>query len=394
MKNKLIIFAIIFLFTGCYNYREINNLAITTAVGIDKEENQYVLTIQVVNIQKAGSKSSGSSDEAKFITYETRGNSLQEAFRKIVLESPKRIYGNHLQLLVIGEEVAKEGISQIFDFFMRNTESRKQFQMILARESTAKDILKVLTPLETLNSRNIIDSIKSDSKYLGLTEEITFEQQVKTYHNGKKDIIMTSIKVIGDVEETETTETLKETTPDARLVLSDIAVFRKDKLQGYLTEKESIATSFLNNKIGNTIVSFECEQNKYITLEIMKPKTEINFEESENKIKINIESKGNINELDCVMDLNDVKTISQIEDIASEEIKEYITDVLDKTRNELKVDSFGFLDLIYKSNPQYSYSLMENWYDKYLQELQLEVNVDLALSGKGNIITVIPNEED
>ena len=94
------------------------------------------------------------------------------------------------------------------------------------------------------------------------------------------------------------------------------------------------------------------------------------------------------------MDLNDVKTISQIEDIASEEIKEYITDVLDKTRNELKVDSFGFLDLIYKSNPQYSYSLMENWYDKYLQELQLEVNVDLALSGKGNIITVIPNEED
>ena len=168
MKNKIIFLVVIFLFTGCYNYREINNLAITTAIGIDKKDEKYLLTIQVVNTQKAVSKTSGSSDETKFIIYETEGESLQEALRRIVLESPRRLYGNHLQLLVIGEEVAKEGISQIFDFFMRNPESRKQFQMVLAYNSSAKDILTISTTLETLNQ---MEAMMRKKHYKGFLKE-------------------------------------------------------------------------------------------------------------------------------------------------------------------------------------------------------------------------------
>lgn len=391
MKNKIIFLLIIFLFTGCYNYREINNLAITTAIGIDKEDDDFLLTIQVVNIQKEGSQASGSSNETKFITYETRGKSIYEAIRSIILESPKMVYGSHLQLIVIGEEVAKEGISQIFDFFMRNPESRKQFQLVLARDSKAKDILKVLTPFETLNSRNIIDSINSDAKYLGVAEKINFEEQVKTYLNGKKDMMMTSIKLVGNPEESETTEALKETSPKTRLLLSGIGVFRKDKLQGYLTEDESIAAGFLNNTINNSVIKFECEKDKYITINVMKPKTEIEFDNK--KIKIKVKTDGSINEVDCNIDLNDYKQISKIEDMATKEITKNINNLLNTTK-ELKVDSFGFLDLIYKTNPKYSYKLMDNWYDKYLQELNIELEVDAVLTGKGNIITVIPNEEN
>ena len=394
MKNKIIFLVVIFLFTGCYNYREINNLAITTAIGIDKKDEKYLLTIQVVNTQKAVSKTSGSSDETKFIIYETEGESLQEALRRIVLESPRRLYGNHLQLLVIGEEVAKEGISQIFDFFMRNPESRKQFQMVLAYNSSAKDILTISTTLETLNSRNIVESINSDLKYFGVTEKVVFEEDVKKYLSGKQDIVMTSVSVVGDPSESDTTETLKETEPKSKLVLNGLGVFRKDKLQGYLTENESMTAGLLNNTTNNTILDFACEQNKYITIEVKQPKSETSFNQNENKITIDVKLKGSINEIDCDMDLNDPKNISKIEDMAKEKIKTDITQLLNKTRNDLKVDPFGFLDLIYKSNPKYSYSLMENWYDKYLQELEIELNVDLTLRGKGNIITVIPNEEN
>lgn len=394
MKNKIIFLVVIFLFTGCYNYREINNLAITTAIGIDKKDEKYLLTIQVVNTQKAVSKTSGSSDETKFIIYETEGESLQETLRRIVLESPRRLYGNHLQLLVIGEEVAKEGISQIFDFFMRNPESRKQFQMVLAYNSSAKDILTISTTLETLNSRNIVESINSDSKYFGVTEKVVFEEDVKKYLSGKQDIVMTSVSVVGDPSESDTTETLKETEPKSKLVLNGLGVFKKDKLQGYLTENESMAAGLLNNTTNNTILDFACEQNKYITIEVKQSKSETSFNQNENKITIDVKLKGSINEIDCDMDLNDPKNISKIEDMAKEKIKTDITQLLNKTRNNLKVDPFGFLDLIYKSNPKYSYSLMENWYDKYLQELEIELNVDLTLRGKGNIITVIPNEEN
>ena len=201
MKHKIIFILLIFLFTGCYNYRELNNLAITSAVGIDKKDGKYYVTTQVINTQKMGSDSTSIGSQSKFVLYETSGDTLQEELRQIVLESPKRIYANHLQLIIVGEEVAKEGVSQIFDFFMRNPESRKQYQMIIARDTTANNILKVLTPLETLSSKNMLDSIQADSKYLGVSEKITFEDQVKTYLNNKIDMFATTIIIEGNLEE-------------------------------------------------------------------------------------------------------------------------------------------------------------------------------------------------
>ena len=35
--KKLLIIPLIFLLTGCWNYRELNQLAITTGIAVDKE---------------------------------------------------------------------------------------------------------------------------------------------------------------------------------------------------------------------------------------------------------------------------------------------------------------------------------------------------------------------
>ena len=394
MKHKIIFILLIFLFTGCYNYRELNNLAITSAVGIDKKDGKYYVTTQVINTQKMGSDSTSIGSQSKFVLYETSGDTLQEAFRQIVLESPKRIYANHLQLIIVGEEVAKEGVSQIFDFFMRNPESRKQYQMIIARDTTANNILKVLTPLETLSSKNMLDSIQADSKYLGVSEKITFEDQVKTYLNNKIDMFATTIIIEGNLEEGKNTDILKESNPSTKLKINNLAVFREDKLQGYLTEKESIAASFLNNTITNTIITFKCDENKYISTEIMNPKTDFEFEKDKLKVKIKVSAEGNINEVDCDLKISEPKVISDIERMTQEQIKQSIIETINKVNKEYKSDTFGFLDKIYKSNPKYSYKIQDNWFNENLQKLDVQVDVNVSLKGKGNIIMVVPNEEN
>ena len=102
------------MLTGCYNYRELNDLAITTAFGIDKDENGYKMTFQVVNTKKSSSQDNDSGNP-KIIIYEQTGKTTQEAARKIILESPKRVYANHVVLLVIDENIAKEGIENVLD---------------------------------------------------------------------------------------------------------------------------------------------------------------------------------------------------------------------------------------------------------------------------------------
>ena len=42
--KKLILIPIILLLTGCWNYNELNNLAICTGIAIDKNENNYEIS--------------------------------------------------------------------------------------------------------------------------------------------------------------------------------------------------------------------------------------------------------------------------------------------------------------------------------------------------------------
>ena len=99
MKKILILILISCLLTGCYNHRELNDLAIVSAIAIDYTDDKFNLTIQVVNPKKQQDASSAS--EPDFIVYESSSKTLQEGFRKIINTSPNRIYGSHMQVLVI-----------------------------------------------------------------------------------------------------------------------------------------------------------------------------------------------------------------------------------------------------------------------------------------------------
>ena len=70
-----IILPIIFL-TGCWSSREINSLAITVCIGIDKTEDGYLLTQQIINPKAIASKKA--TNEAPVIIYSETGMDLFE----------------------------------------------------------------------------------------------------------------------------------------------------------------------------------------------------------------------------------------------------------------------------------------------------------------------------
>ena len=106
MKIKMLIIFVL-LFCGCYNYRELNTLGITSAIGVDKEGENYKVTVQIVNTQKVGSDTNSVGNQTKFLTFSSTGKTVQEAVRNIISESPRRLYINHVELLIIGEELVK-----------------------------------------------------------------------------------------------------------------------------------------------------------------------------------------------------------------------------------------------------------------------------------------------
>ena len=391
MKNvKFLIFIpLIFLLSGCYNYRELNELAIVSAIGISKTDDEYKLTTQVMNTKKTGQDNNSSGEQPKFVTYNSKGKTIQKALRNVVFESPRRLYLNHMQLLIIDEDLAKDGIHDILDWFARDSESRKQFYVLISKNS--EDVLNTLTILDTLNSQKITNTLKTDNRFLGISELTTFEKILKVYMNKNQEIILPTIKVTGDPKNGKTDKNLKSSDPKSKLIIKPMAVFKNDKLIGYLNEKQSQSLNFIKNNINSTLIEAKCPNNKYIVSEIIKTKTELKpITKSKNpQLIINIKGKGNINEITCDYDLEKNKNIKKIENYINNSIKNSIKSSIKTINQKYNSDIYGFGNLFYKNNPQYYYKY---WNKNSLKNLNIKINVDIKLIEKGNILKVIKNE--
>ena len=132
MRKIIILLIPIFFLTGCYDYRELSDLAIITAVSIDKVDDNLEVTIQVVNPKKE--QDTTSTNEPDFVTYTSYAKTVQEALRKVVNDSPAKLYASHMELLVISEEVAKNYLNEILDFFSRDPEPRSEINIFIAKK--------------------------------------------------------------------------------------------------------------------------------------------------------------------------------------------------------------------------------------------------------------------
>ena len=381
----------IFLFTGCFNYRELNEIAIASAIGLDKTSDGYIVTIQVMNTKKA-SETGTSNDQPKFITFTTTGVTLQDAIRESILDSSRRIYPNHVQILIIGEDLAKSGISDVLDMFFRSVEFRKQTSVLIAKDSTAEEILNVVTPLESLNSKNIKDGLSVDSKYLGIGDTVSFEDLVGTFIDSNKEIVLPTVSITGTKSEGEKIENIETSDPSVRLIKSSLAIFKDDHLVGFLDNKQSMDLNFVRNKINNTILTYECGDNKYLSSEIMSNKTSVEFLESPLKAQIKINSILNINEITCDIDLEDPVVIDEIEADLEEELKNDVYNTIKYIIEEYNSDVFGFRDFLYKNKTKYYEEIKDDWYDSIFPNMDIDVDVDFNLTGKGNALKVITRD--
>lgn len=383
------LFLSVFFFGGCYNYRELNEIAITSAIGVSKNGENYVVTVQVINTQKVEER----GEQPQFIIYKQEGKSLQYAFRKIILEAPRRLFVNHNLLLIIDENLAKEGIQDVLDLFARDTEFRKQFIVVVSKNASDEDILETQTPLEILNAKSIRDSISADLNYLGVSKEITLELLLENYLNDKEQIALPTVRMTGNSKVGEQDENLKNTDTEVRVIVDSFAVFKEDKLVGYLDLEQSIASNYINDEIKNSIISYQCGESKYTAIEIIKNKTEINWIKNEPKFKISIQAQGNINEIHCEIDLTKESEIKRLEKEAEQVLKENIETTLKLVKEEYNSDIFGFGEILYKTNPKYFYELKEKTNDEIMSSLDFEVDIDVQLLAKGNLVKVIENEK-
>ena len=370
---------ILLLSSGCYNYKEINEMAIVSSIGIDKDDknDKYIVSAQIMN-----SKESEDSQDSQIIVYTKEGDTIHEALRNITLESPRKLYGNHLSKIVLSEEVAKEGINNVLDIFNRLSEVRNEFIITVVKDNKASDVLKVLTSTETIPAEYVKLSLKIADETSSLTYTTKLDEFISLYLKKGIDPVVPVLKIDKKSKKGTTTDNIATTNPMSKIVIENLAVTNKGKLETYLKNEEVIGYNFLRNQIQQMIIPVKCDdKNNYASIAVLKNKTKSNASKKDNKyiINFNINSEAIITEYNCEGNLKNEKVIEKLEKDTEKKINKYIKKSLDKQK-DTKWKFLGLERIIYL-DPKYK---NEDYSVKY--------NVKVNLVRKGEIRNSIKGE--
>ena len=284
---------------------------------------------------------------------------------------------------MVSEELAKNGLKDSLDYLIREPESTKRFYLIVAIKSDAKDVLQIVSPLESFPSQSISIAISFSKESQAVTSNIPYSSFIEKLVQKGIEPVLPSIEIKGNIEEGKSKKALEETSPKTYLKLSNLVLFKKDKLVHIADEEESYGINIINDNVDETLVKINCNNSEeYINIQLSNVKS--NKKYKNNKIILNIKSNADIQENNCDIDLEDNKNISYIKEETEKKVKKIVEDSIELAK-KYKTDIFGFGNVIYKHNPNYFDSIYKDWNDEEFIKLNIDTNIEIKLEDKGSL---------
>lgn len=386
--TKVLLFTLFLtLLTGCWSRKELNDLGIVSGMAIDKAQNgRYELTVQMVAPGEVASQKGGGT-QVPVTTYSISATSLMEAARKMTTEAPRRLYFPHLRILIIGKELADEGISKVLDFVSRDHEFRTDFYIVVAKEGKASKYLDIMTPIEKIPAQQMFTKLETSEKVWAPTSAVKLNDLVSALVSPGRNPILTGIEIVGDVEKGSSKENTNRINPEARIVYRDIALFNKDKLVGWFNPDESKGYNYIVDKVKQTAGDIPCPGKKgKVVVEIIRSKTKLKgkVENGVPSIEVKVDEEGNVAEVECKdIDLTKTETISQLEKESNEKVEKVVNDAISKAKG-LGTDVFGFGEAIHRADPKYWKTVEKDW-NKAFKDVKVQVKADVKLRRTGTI---------
>ncbi|MBR1884057.1 MAG: Ger(x)C family spore germination C-terminal domain-containing protein [Clostridia bacterium] len=168
---------------------------------------------------------------------------------------------------------------------------------------------------------------------------------------------------------------------ESKVLVSNVAYFKEEKMEGYLTEDEAKVYNIISNDIKNSIIVTKIE-DKDAAFEIVdsKCKTKLDMLDNSFKININAEIKANLSEIKMKIDTNKIENIEKLENALKIKIEEMINSYVDNMVHKYKADISGFGEMLYK---KYGNKFEQNSSD-YLDRLDFDVEVKVKIENEGS----------
>lgn len=378
--RKIIIAIIIVVLTislsGCKKL-DINQLYYVTAIGIDKADDGVRITVQVINPDVMSMQPRQISP---FTVMTSEGKTVLEALRKLSSLSSNRLFSTHIQILLFGEEAAKDGIEKYMNIFFTDHETQHQYDILVVMNQTAEDTLKILTADRYVSSLSIELKLINYIQVYGASIEMSAKHLINDLRTEGVELSLPGIKVIGDPKDGASEDNVTTPDPKTYIVMGPISVFKGDKLIGWLSEKESLAYSFIMGEIKSTVIPVEIESNRWVSCEVHKSTSKIKLEIKDNKPIYNIDISANVTIAEDTSGniQSDLQYINNVKNKFNQELVKMIEDCLKKLQQDFNSDTLKLGVMIYRKDPKYWKSISQN-YDEIFRNLDIQVNINTEI---------------
>ncbi|MDQ1913935.1 Ger(x)C family spore germination protein [Paenibacillus sp. GD4] len=372
--------------TGCWNRRELNEVAIALALGLDKVEGGYAISVQIVNPGEIAPKDRGGKG-IPVQTYTETGKTVFEALRRMTTKSPRKMLMSHLRVVIFGEELAKEGIKGTIDFLSRDHELRANFAILVSKGYSAERILRVYTiPQEVIPGNKIYKSLDAVERSWAAAKKVTLDELLEDLTKEGKQPSLTGVTLSGhagpgNIETRENVEQIKMIT---NIKLFQLAAFKGDKLIGWLTEEESKGYNYILGHVNNSVGQIPCPNGGQLAMEFIRAKSNVKgaFRQGKPSIAVNIQLEENIGDASCAIDLTKTETIEELEKRSEEVIRGYAASAVRKAQKVFQSDILGFGDVLSKTDPQAWKPYAKDW-DREFRNLEVNIQVDAKIRRLG-----------
>lgn len=378
MKKVILLIFLTFICTGCYNYKELNELGIVSAMGISKDGDLYNLDIQLLNV--LDSEKSG-LNKSPITVISGQGETIFEAARSMNRKTSKVFFLADVDYVFLDQSVLNDGLDEIIDFLIRDTRLSLNFLVVTSTENKSLDILSSISHFDTNSANNLYDAIMNSETRYGGINSLHVRELINNYYAKGKYTIFPNV-YIKDTRKSSENDSLEDSKSESYVEVKNM-VFFKDKEAIELTDEETKGVNFLRNKIKNATLTIECDGG-YFTIETLESKMKL-------KSKLNIDQlnvKGSVGAeivyYGCKDNLDNAGVLKSISKKAEKEIESYITKAFNKSK-KYNYDFLGLGNYIYKNNYKYFDFENKDWNKDGLNKLNLKYNIDVSLYKQGNL---------
>lgn len=325
---------------------------------------RYAMTIEAPLLAQGGGSTGEDGQQEQSLVVTGTGNTLWEIERSLGLRLGRENFYGHLVAVVISDEIAREGIQPVLDFFSRRREVQQNLQVVISN-GEARKVLQVVPKEEQFSGLYLIELLTVDYRTGAKANTSLLEV--------RRSLVSTGNAVLPRVRAASPNE----------VTVGGAAVIKDWKLKGWLSELETSGYNLVTNELpGGSLTIVDPKDKSNLITSILRssaPKKSVKLEDGQPVYKIKLISEWDIVEKGSAGSLGDSSYLIQIEKRIEAELQRRALAVIDKMQREFKTDIFNFGSMLHQKYPRYWERVEKQWDDKYFSKAKVVVESSVKI---------------